>query len=131
MDLAVPITGLYAALQALISLGLQLPIGRKRVATDISIYDGGDKELAVAIRRHGNWTEHVPYAVVLLALLELNGAGAGFLHTLGLILLVARIAHPLGLNAATAKNPLRGLGAFGTLAVSLAAALMLLRQYLA
>jgi len=131
MDLAVPITGLYAALQALISLGLQLPIGRKRAATDISIYDGGDKELAVAIRRHGNWTEHVPYAVVLLALLELNGAGGGFLHTLGLILLVARIAHPLGLNAATAKNPLRGLGAFGTLAVFLAAALMLIKQYLA
>lgn len=131
MELTVPITGLYAGLQALISLGLQLPIGRKRVQTDISIYDGGDRELAVAIRRHANWTEHVPYAVVLLALLELNGAGPGFLHTLGLVLLVARIAHPLGLNAATAKNPLRGLGAFGTLAVSLAAALMLIRQYLA
>ena len=131
MDLAVPITGLYAALQALIALALQFPIGRRRVASDTSIYDGGDKELAVAIRRHGNWAEHVPYAIVLLALLELNGAGASFLHTLGLVLLVARLAHPLGLNAATAKHPLRGLGAFGTLAVFLAAALMLIKQYLA
>ena len=131
MDLAVPITGLYAGIQALINLGLQLPIGRKRVQTDISIYDGGDKALAVAIRRHANWAEHVPFALVLIGLLELNGAGTGFLHTLGIVLVIARIAHPLGLNAATAKHPLRGLGAFGTVAVTLAAALMLLKQFVA
>jgi uncharacterized membrane protein YecN with MAPEG domain len=131
MDVQVPITGLYAALQALIALGLQLPIGRMRIASDTSIHDGGNQDLAVAIRRHANWAEHVPFALLLIGLLELNGAGASFLHTLGIVLLVARLSHPLGLNARTAKNPLRGSGAFGTILVYLAAAGSLLLKYFA
>lgn len=131
MDLQVPITGLYAALQALIALGLQLPIGRMRIARDTAIHDGGNQDLAVAIRRHANWAEHVPFALLLIGLLELNGAGASFLHTLGIVLLVARLSHPLGLNAKTAKNPLRSTGAFGTILVYLAAAGSLLLKYFA
>ncbi len=129
MDLHVPITGLYAALQAFIAIGLTLPIGPLRLKHNVSVMDGGHAALTVAIRRHANWTEHVPFALLLIALLELNGAGATTLHGLGLALVVARIAHPLGLNAQSPRHPLRGIGAGGTLLVTVVAAVMLLLDY--
>lgn len=126
----VPVTALYAALQGLLVIALEIPIGRLRGQTNVSIGDGGNPALAVAIRRHANWTEHVPFALLLIALLELNGASAGLLHGLGATLLAARIAHPLGLHATVMRRPLRFAGALGTLLVSVVAIVALLRQAL-
>jgi uncharacterized membrane protein YecN with MAPEG domain len=125
-ELLVPITAIYAALQALIAIGLVIPVGQLRGKTNVSIGSGGNAELEVAIRRHANWTESVPIALILMALLELNGGSSGLLHGLGAVLLVARILHPLGLKADDMRVPMRGLGAFGTLLVTLVAAIALL-----
>ena len=127
-EIPVPITALYAALQALLAIALVVPVGQLRAKTNVSLGAGGDPRLETAIRRHANWTEHVPIALLLLALLELNGAGAGLLHGLGATLLVARILHPLGLDATTMRRPLRGIGAFGTMLVTLVASVALLLQ---
>ena len=129
MDLHVPITGLYAALQAFVAIALLFPIGPLRVRHNVSVMEGGHADLTIAIRRHANWTEHVPFALLLIALLELNGAGAGTLHALGGVLLVARIAHPFGLNMQSPRNVLRGIGAAGTLLVTVVAAVMLLVKF--
>jgi hypothetical protein len=129
-ELHVPISGLYAALQAFIAIGLVVPVGRLRGKYDVAIHAGGHADLDVAIRRHANWTEHVPFALLLIALLELNGGGAGLLHGLGLTLLAARIAHPLGLKADTMRVPLRGIGAFATMLVTLVAAIALLLKFI-
>jgi uncharacterized membrane protein YecN with MAPEG domain len=126
----VPITALYAALQGLVLIALEVPVGRLRGQTNVSIYDGGNPALAAAIRRHANWTEHVPFVLLLMALLELNGASAGLLHGLGVVLLVSRIAHPFGLDPTIMRRPLRGIGAIGTLLVSLVAIAGLLWQAL-
>ena len=125
-ELHVPITGIYAALQALLAIVLTFPVGQLRGKTNVSLGTGGNPALEVAIRRHANWTEHVPIALILMALLELNGASAGLLHGLGLTLLLARILHPLGLKADTMRVPMRGIGAIGTLLVTLVAAVALL-----
>jgi len=118
MSVPVPaITALYAALQGLVMAALLIPLGRLRGRTNVSIYDGGNPELAVAIRRHANWTEHVPFALLLMLLMELNGASKGLLHGLGLALLAARIAHPIGLDATVMRRPLRGIGAGVTMIV--------------
>lgn len=127
-ELQVPITAIYAALQALLAIGLVVPVGQLRAKTNVSLGAGGNPQLETAIRRHANWTEHVPIALLLLALLELNGAGAGLLHGLGATLLVARILHPLGLDAQNMRRPLRGIGAFATMLVTLVAAVALLLQ---
>ena len=126
----VQITALYAALQGILAIALEVPIGRLRGQTNVSIYDGGNPALGAAIRRHANWTEHVPFVLLLMALLELNGASAGLLHGLGLTLLVARILHPFGLDPQVMRRPLRAVGALGTLLVSLVAIVALLRQAL-
>jgi hypothetical protein len=110
----VPVTALWAALQGIVMIALGAPVGRLRTKTNISIGDGGNPELAVAIRRHANWTENVPFALLLLALLELNGASSALLNTLGAVLLACRIAHPFGLDPQVMRRPLRGIGAIGT-----------------
>lgn len=130
MELSVPISGLYAALQALLAIALVVPVGRLRAQTNVSLGDGGHPGLQLAIRRHANWTEHVPIALLLLALLELNGGSSGLLHGLGAGLLAARILHPLGLKTDHMKVPLRGIGAFGTMLVTLIAAVALLLKTL-
>ncbi len=131
MDLHAPtITTLYAALLGVVAIVLTAPVGRLRAKTNISIYDGGNMELATAIRRHANFTEHVPIALILLALIELGGAGSMLMHGLGASLLVCRILHPLGLEAADMKKPLRGIGAVGTLLVTLVAIVVALMQAL-
>ncbi len=125
-ELHVPITGLWAALQVFVAIVLIVPIGRLRGKYDVSIHAAGHPDLDVAIRRHANWAEHVPFALLLIALLELNGGSAGLLHGLGGGLFACRIAHPLGLKAETMRSPLRGIGALGTLLVTLIAAIALL-----
>jgi hypothetical protein len=124
-----PITGLYAGLLALVALFLWSRISATRLQTGISIGDGGNLALADRIRRHANFAEHVPLALVLLGTLELGGTRAVILHALGGTLLAARIAHPLGLRHDKIPHPLRALGAGATFLVTLASALLLLSRW--
>ena len=114
----VPISALYAVLLGIVTLALQLLVGRERLRTGVSIYDGGDERLAVAIRRHANFCEHVPFVLLLLALIELNGGSVWILHGLGAWLVLARIVHPLGLEYHDSQRIARFLGAFSTLLIT-------------
>ncbi|HEU4429149.1 MAG TPA: MAPEG family protein, partial [Myxococcota bacterium] len=120
------ITGLYAGIQAVIAFALTAPIGPMRGKLGISIGDGGNPDLLLAVRRHGNWTETVPFALLLMALLELNGGGTTLLHGLGATLVVARIAHPFGLKKDVVNVPLRIAGALLTGLVTIVAAIALI-----
>lgn len=125
-----PVTSLYAALLALVFIVLTGLVGFARSKTTIALGDGGDPGLVVANRRQMNFVENVPLALVLMAMIELNGGSTTWLHVLGVFLLVARVVHPFGLNVITAKSLARAIGAFGTLLVLLAAAGTLLWQVL-
>lgn len=92
-----PVTALYAAAAALIILLLMANVVRYRRSLRVGMGAGGDAALGVAIRAHANAVETIPVAIVLLLLLELNGAPAALLHALGLVLLVARVFHAQGL----------------------------------
>jgi uncharacterized membrane protein YecN with MAPEG domain len=126
----VPVTGLYAALLALVAIALVAGVGATRGKTKISLGDGGDPKLIVAIRRHMNFVEGVPLALLLMALVELNGGSKALLHALGAILLVARLIHPFGLELQDMGKWQRIAGATATLLVTLAAAIVLLWQQL-
>ncbi len=120
--LALPVTALYAGILALVLIVLAFGAGTSRGKAGVSVGDGGDTALLVAIRRHGNAVEWVPMAVILLGLIEANGAPAGLLHGLGGALVLARIAHPLGLHQQPISHPLRIAGAGVTTLVLLIAA---------
>ena len=88
------ITLLFASLHALLMLGLVLPIARHRHARRIGLGDGGDTLLARRIRVHGNFIEHVPFALLVLALLELCGLAPMWLWGFGSALLPVKPPKP-------------------------------------
>jgi uncharacterized membrane protein YecN with MAPEG domain len=122
----VPITAIFAGLLGLMFLALEVPIGVMRTRGNVSLGDGGNPDLTVAIRRHANFVEHVPLALLLMALLELNGASRGLLYVLGTLLVLARLIHPFGLDIHVMRRPPRGLGAGVTSLVILISSAMLI-----
>ena len=123
-----PITALYAALLMIIVGYLGYKIGSLRGSTGISIFHGDNMEVATAMRRHGNFTENVPMALILMGIVEANGGNGIFLHVIGVALVLARIAHPIGLHHDSIAHPLRAVGALGTFLVMVVLAGMALWQ---
>ncbi|HEX5067936.1 MAG TPA: MAPEG family protein [Myxococcota bacterium] len=128
MTLPVPITAVFAGVLGIMFLVLELPIGLLRTRTNVSLGDGGNPDLTVAIRRHANFVEHVPLALLLMALLELNGASHMLLAILGTALVLARLMHPFGLDVHVMRRPPRGFGAATTSLVILVASAVLIWQ---
>ena len=126
--MTLPVTSLYAALLALICVVLLGGVGRLRGNANVSLGDGGKRELIEANRRHMNFVENVPLALLLIALVEFNGASKTWVHALGGVLLIARIVHPFGISTEKMMLPARFIGAGGTVIVMLASAATLLWQ---
>ncbi len=121
-------TALYAAILALISIVLANRAGMTRVRLQIPLGDGGNKDLIAAIRPHANFVEFVPLILVMMAMIELNGAPKWSLHALGAPLVIARVIHPLGISTEQMSSPLRMIGSLVTAIVTVACALLLLWQ---
>jgi len=69
--------------------------------------------LRIAIRSHANFAEYVPLALILLAGIEADGASHALCIFLAALLILGRLAHPIGL-ARKAPNPFRAGGALLT-----------------
>lgn len=128
--MSVPVVSLYAALLAIVALTLAGLVGALRgKKKTISLGDGGDPDLLVAMRRQTNFVEYVPLALLLIALVELNGGAKTLIHGLGAVLVAARIIHPFGLDAKKMNTLPRFIGTLGTFAVTVVAAGTLFWQY--
>ena len=108
------VTALYAGLLGLMAIGLAFFVGSIRGSSGISIGDGGNPQLLLAMRRHGNFIEYVPLILILMGVLEINGVSSTPLHVMGASLVVFRILHALGLKADTIQSVPRAIGAGGT-----------------
>ena len=125
------LTGLYAALCALLIFALSLRIALLRKRLRIGIGDGGDAGLARAIRAQANAIEYVPMLLVMLLIAENNGAGVAFMHACGAGLLVARVLHAVGLSGTAGVSFGRFWGILLTWAVLLALGAQLVWGYIA
>jgi uncharacterized membrane protein YecN with MAPEG domain len=124
--MTVTISTIYVAILGLLFVPFTLYVGLYRVKHKILLLDGGDQELARRIRAQGNFIETVPLALILIVLMELNGASAVWLHCLGSTLVVCRVMHYLTIATNPANTLPRAAGMIGTLAVYLVAAIWLL-----
>lgn len=95
---ALPITGLYAALLAIMAVVLTVRVIALRRNNRISIGHGDNDDLAHRIRVHGNFIETVPLALILLGLCEASNLSIYALHALGVMLVAGRIAHAVALE---------------------------------
>jgi uncharacterized membrane protein YecN with MAPEG domain len=107
-----PITTLSVMVAAAMLIALSVPVSLSRARLGIAVGDPREDEtLTRRIRAHGNFTEYVPLALLLIALVEVSKN----LHAaiaLAVILLVARLAHAAG--TLTGTTWLRGIGLLAT-----------------
>jgi uncharacterized membrane protein YecN with MAPEG domain len=127
---AVIVTPLYAALLAFWFMVLTLRVSQRRHSEGVSLGDGGRAPLQRAIRAHANFAEYVPFALVLLLLLELTRVSIYVVHALGITLVVARVLHGIALAFTDGWRFGRFWGTLLTVVVIvIAAALALYRAY--
>lgn len=124
------ITGIYAAIAALLVLLLALRVTLGRRSRKVGIGDGGDSVLARRIRVHANAVEYLPLALLLLLILELNQTQPLLLHVFGCVLIAARLIHAFGLSNAPGNSPGRAIGFVLTWFVIAAMAVLLLWQWI-
>jgi uncharacterized membrane protein YecN with MAPEG domain len=122
------ITGLYAAIAALLVLILAVRVSLARRTHKIGLGDGGIESVSRRVRVHGNAVEYVPLALVLLLVLELNQTVPILLHVFGCILIAARLIHAVGLSGASGVSAGRAIGSALTWLDIAAMAVLLLWQ---
>jgi uncharacterized membrane protein YecN with MAPEG domain len=112
--LLLPITLNAAALCAGLQVTLTALVIARRAQSGISLLDGGDTALTRRMRAHGNFTETVPLALLLMGLLELAAAPRNLLWGLAGLLIVGRLLHAAGVIT-RGDNWARRLGMVATL----------------
>ena len=90
-------TPIYAAILGLLFLPITIRIALYRIRSRISLGTGEDPEMLRRMRGQANFVETVPMALFLLIIMELLGASSAWLHALGLMLVLGRVAHYFGL----------------------------------
>ena len=105
-----PMLALYFALNAFIMLVLGILVVRARVKTGTEIGTGEDPRMMGAVRAHGNNTEYVPVALILMLILLPLQANVLTLHAVGGTLTLGRILHAIGLSRSVGTSVPRFLG---------------------
>ena len=124
------LTGFYASLLGILYIGLAINIIRLRRRFKVGIGTGKNELLAKAIRVHGNFSEYVPLAVILLGCYEINVASAMMLHAIGSILILGRVLHVIGLNRTVGASQQRVIGMLSTFLVILVLAIENIRLFI-
>ncbi len=119
-------TLIFAAIFGILHVIFTLRVGGYRFKSKISLGDGGDNELRNRIRAHGNFTENVPIALLLLLLNDLQDTSDSTLLILGSVLLVSRLLHYVMIVTRSLPIVLRPISMIGTLGTILVSAILLL-----
>lgn len=104
------VTAIYAGILAILYVLLSNHVAGTRRAEQISLGDGDSKRLQRRSRAHGNFAEYAPFGLLLLALLEAQGAPGWAIHALGLLLLFGRLLHGAAFLRRRMSLPLRVAG---------------------
>jgi uncharacterized membrane protein YecN with MAPEG domain len=113
--LSVRVIGLRRSLKISIGTGAQNPSQNE-----------GASPILRATRAQANFSEYVPLALLLMALLEIQGVHYAWLHALGICLLCGRCIHAYGISHANERFIFRVSGMVMTFAAILTAAFLLL-----
>lgn len=121
---------MYAALLAVLFVGLSVRTLLLRRSLKIGLGDAGNSEMLRAIRVHSNFAEYVPLSLLMLCFVEGRGAYPWLVHCLGLGLLAGRVSHAFGVSQANENFTYRVAGMALTLTTLLLSAGYLWLSYL-
>ena len=100
----VPITLLTAAAAAILNIWLGYRIAQHRHEFKVSVGDGGHEPLLRRMRAQANFIENAPFFLILLGGLELSGANRIGLAVVAAVFILARIAHPYGMDGGSLQR---------------------------
>lgn len=137
----VPVTLLTASVLGIVFVILSAMVSRERGRSRVGLGAGAETSVAlgaeheaprllIAMRRQGNFAEYVPISLLLLLLLELNGAPQWRLLVLAAVLVLARLMFTFGLGRAAPNLFRAGGSALQYLMIASASIWGLLRIFL-
>jgi hypothetical protein len=92
------VTSVIASTLTIIFIKLSFTVIGLRKKNKIGLGNGGHDDLERAIRAQGNFAEYVPFGIILIACLELNGAPWWLVAIPGVTLIIGRLIHAVGIN---------------------------------
>ena len=90
---------LYTGINILLLFLLSFRVVGSRMRTKVSLGTGGDPDLELRIRAHGNAAEYIPASMLGLIVLALLSVPVLAIHVLGGVFTHGRLLHALGLSA--------------------------------
>ena len=121
-----PIPLFYASFLAFLYIYLSFRVINIRKEVRVSIGDKGNNKLERAIRVHSNFSEYVPFTLLLMYFLSTQNANSIILHALGVLLLLARGIHAYGVSQVNENLKFRTFGMFATISVIITSSIYLL-----
>ncbi|MCZ4058244.1 MAPEG family protein [Pantoea sp. LMR881] len=103
------VSALYVVWGVLLVMKFTLDVVRYRRQYRVAYGDGGINELKIAIRIHGNAIETLPLALLLLIVMEMNGANIWMIHLTALLFFTGRLVHAYGLRHSVMKGRQYGM----------------------
>lgn len=116
----------YAAVLALIFVGLSFRTLLLRRRKGIAIGTSDDAQMTRAMRVHSNFAEYAPFALLLIYLLESQGANPLTIHLLCIALLLGRMIHAYGVSQVEENFKFRVTGMVLTLGCIISTSVRLL-----
>ena len=104
------VTSIITAVLTIIFVKLSFAVIGLRRKNQVGLGSGGHEDLERAIRAQGNFAEYVPFGVILIACLELNGAPWWLVAIPGITLIIGRLIHAVGINVPPPDFSKRVLG---------------------
>jgi uncharacterized membrane protein YecN with MAPEG domain len=104
------ITSIIASALTMIFVKLSFAVIGLRRKNKVGLGSGGYDDLERAIRAQGNFAEYVPFGIILIACLELNGAPWWLVAMPGTTLIIGRLIHARGINVPPPDFSKRVLG---------------------
>ena len=108
------ISCLYAGILGLILVALSAQVVLARRRYRVRLGAGTEEGMLQAMRVQANFAEYVPFAVLLLVLAEIQGLPEPALHGAGVLLVLSRVVHALGLSHKPGYSFGRFYGTAGT-----------------
>ncbi len=93
-----PVTLCMAAAAAITAIWLMIRVGQVRNSQKVSVGDGGNDRVIRRMRAHANFVETTPFALALVAGIEIADRGVAWLPFVAALFIIGRIAHAFGME---------------------------------
>ena len=109
MRIIAPITAVTAIVLVPLYIRLALRVITIRQAHNVALGAGDHPDLEMAIRAHGNFSEYVPFALLLILSADLNGSPVWLVSLVAVMLVIGRLIHATAIPSGNLTNRVRGM----------------------